>query len=746
VLRRKDVGTVAVMTLLASCSSIRPGDWPTYQHDPGGSRYSPLAQITRDNVASLKVAWAYHMRPASLGETSASSYAGDAVKARHGRFAASEATPLIIDGVMYLPTPYGRVVALDADTGKEIWAYDLDSHDQPATRGVEYWPGSGSAPAEILFGTRSGKLHALVAKTGKPVAGFGVNGVVELKTPEVMNGIPHAPLGMSSPPIVYRDLVITGSRVQEMPTLGAAGDVRAWNVRTGKLVWTFHSVPRPGEAGHDTWEGQSWERRSGVNVWTSLVLDEPRGILYMPFGAPTFDRWGGDRKGSNLFANSIVAVDAATGHYLWHFQTVHHDIWDLDLPSATLLEVHRNGKAVPAIAVMNKTAILFLLDRRTGRPLYEVKETPVPTDTDIASESPWPTQPMPVTPPPLARLAFSLSDLAKVTPELQSYCERLVQDKHIVASKPFQPFRADAAVASFPGSLGGADWGGAAFDPRLGYYIVNTNDLASPEQLVRRPDGSWNMKEGYVYFWNREQRLPCQQPPWGSLYAVDVNTGRIAWRSTLGVTDSLPEGLRNTGRPSAGGPITTAGGLTFIGATDDGYFRAFDTRTGEEVWRYRLPAPIYGTPATYRGKNGKQYVAAVATGGFLDSPVASDTVVAFTLLPGQQPADFLQPDAPAAAQENLHWRQPGEAHLAAPAAPPGPGRDLLQRSCVSCHDISMVTGTRRAPGDWADIVSKMADRGAEVTPQEMQVIEEYLATNFSLPKQDHVPGASHPSE
>jgi quinoprotein glucose dehydrogenase len=625
------MGLAVLLGSITSCSTGRPADWPTYQHDPGGSRYSPLAQITRGNVSRLGIAWTYHMRPASLGETSATSYIGDEGSERRERFAVSEATPLVVDGMMYLPTPYGRVVALDPQTGKELWVYELDHHDQPAMRGVEYWPGSHSAPAEILFGTRSGKLHALEAKTGRPVVGFGVNGVVELKTPDVMNGLPHAPLGMSSPPIVYRDLVITGSRVQEMPTLGAAGDVRAWDVRTGRLVWTFHSVPRPGEIGHDTWEGRSWEKRSGVNVWTALVLDESRGILYMPFGAPSFDRWGGDRKGSNLFANAIVAVDAATGRYLWHFQTVHHDIWDLDLPSATLLEVRKGGRSIPAIAVMNKTAILFLLDRRTGQPIYEVKETPVPTDTDIATESPSPTQPMPVAPPPLGRLAFSFSDLATVTPELHSFCERLVQEKHIVESKPFQPFRADSAVASFPGSLGGADWGGAAFDPRLGYYIVNTNDLASPEQLVQRPDGSWNMKEGYVYFWDQERRLPCQQPPWGSLYAVDVNTGRIAWRSTLGITDSLPQGLRKTGRLSAGGPITTAGGLTFIGATDDNYFRAFDTRTGEEVWTYRLPASIYGTPATYSGRNGKQYVVAVDTGGFADSPVGSDAVVAFAL-------------------------------------------------------------------------------------------------------------------
>jgi len=410
---------------------------------------------------------------------------------------------------------------------------------------------------------------------------------------------------------------------------------------------------------------------------------------------------------------------------------VHHDIWDLDLPSATLLQVRKGGKTIPAIAVMNKTAIVFLLDRRTGTPIYEVRETPVPTDTDIASEAPSPTQPMPVAPPPLARRAFSLSELATVTPELHSFCERLVREKHIVESKPFEPLRADSAVASFPGSLGGADWGGAAFDPRLGYYIVNTNDLASPEQLVQRPDGSWGMKDGYVYFWDYEHRLPCQQPPWGSLSAVDVNTGRIAWHSTLGVTDSLPQGLRKTGRPSAGGPITTAGGLTFIGATDDAYFRAFDTRTGEEVWTYRLPSSIYGTPAAYQGRDGRQYVVAVVTGGFAGSPVGSDVVVAFALPRGGETP--LRLDAPAVDDRpDMRSREPAAAQPGVFAAPAGPGRDLLRRSCVSCHDIGMITSTRRAPGDWAAIVNRMADRGAEATPEELEIIEEYLVANFSV--------------
>ena len=572
------------------------------------------------------------MRPAEAAATQAPlSDTGDAPVIRRSRFSASQATPIVANGRMFLATPYGRVVALDPDTGHELWAFTLPNHDQPSTRGVEYWPGMAGAEAAIFFGTRSGKLIALSAATGKPVETFGQAGIVDMKTPEVMNDYPRAPLGMTSPPITYKNLVITGSRVQETPTQGAAGDVRAWDARTGQLVWTFHTVPRPGELGHDTWEGDSWKQRSGVNVWTSPVIDSDRGILYLPLAAPAFDRWGGDRKGANLFGNSIVAVEAATGKYLWHFQTIHHDIWDLDLPAATLVDVKRAGRKIPAIAVMNKTALVFLLDRVNGKPIYEVKEVPVPTESDIPDESPWPTQPMPVAPPPLARMDFKMSDLANLTPEHRASCERLIADMNIVESKAFQPLRGDSAVASFPGSLGGIDWGGGAFDPQLGFFIVNTNDLASPQRLAKRPDGSWGLKDGYVYFWDIETRLPCQQPPWGSLSAIDVNTGKIAWRSTLGVSDNLPDGLKNTGRISGGGPIVTAGGVTFIGATDDSRIRAFDSKTGAELWTFKLPASIYGTPSTYAGKNGKQFVVAVSTGGFAGNPVESDAVTAFSL-------------------------------------------------------------------------------------------------------------------
>jgi quinoprotein glucose dehydrogenase len=604
-------------------------DWPSYGTDQGATRYSTLKQITPENVSKLQVAWTYHMRPA--GYVPPPLPPGLPPGFRMTGFSSSQATPIVIKGVMYFPSPYGKIVALDADTGKEIWTYQMPQRDQASTRGVQYWPGTKGAKPEIVFGTRSGRLIALDAATGVPVPTFGTAGIVDMKTPEVMNGNSRSQYGMSGPPAIYGDLIITGSRVQESPSLGARGDVRAWDARTGALAWTFHTVPQPGEVGHETWEGDSWKNRSGVNVWTQIVVDEKRGIAYLPIAAPAFDRWGGDRKGDNLFGNSIVAVDAKTGKYLWHFQVVHHDIWDVDLPAATLIDVKKDGRTIPAIAVMSKMAIMFILDRVTGKPIYDVKEVPVPTETDIPGEQPSPTQPMPSAPPPLTRLSFDMADMAAITPELKARCQKMADDFHIVSSRMFQPLRADSAVASFPGSLGGVDYGGGAFDPQRGLYIVNVNSLASPQQLAKQANGSWDLARGYVYFMDRETRTPCGPPPWGELVAVDVGKGTIAWRRPLGTTDSLPEGKRDTGRLSSGAPIATASGLAFFGSTDENKMRAFDTRTGKLLWTAPLPAAIYGSTMTYQGKSGRQYVAAVDTGGFNGAPVLSDEVLAFAL-------------------------------------------------------------------------------------------------------------------
>jgi quinoprotein glucose dehydrogenase len=603
--------------LLAGALAPMPGkaleEWPTYGHDYGDTRFSPLAQITPANVAGLKPVWTYHMRPPG---------------ARRG-FASSEDTPLVVGGVMVVSTPYGRVVALDAESGKQRWAYEVPGGDQPATRGVSYWPG---AKPEIVFGTRAGLLIALDARNGAPVKNFGKDGVLDLHSDAVMQGFPKAALGITSAPVIYKNLIITGSRNQETPQQGASGQVRAFDVRTGREVWHFNGVPRPGEKFHDSWDGDSWVKRSGVNVWTALVLDAKRGIAYLPFGAPTFDQSGNDRKGESLFSNSLVAVNAATGKYLWHFQALHHDLWDYDLPLTTLVEVKKpdakNGRTIPAIAVMSKASLLFLLDRVTGKPIYDIKEVPVPTDTDMIGEAPSPTQPMSVT-PPLGRTSFAMSELANLTPQQKTGCDKIIKDMHIVDGKFLQPQRVDSGVARFPGSWGGVDWSHAAFDPRTGSYILNISNMASPQVMVRKPDGTYDMRDGYQWFWDKVSHMPCQVPPWGELYAVNVNTGAILWHSILGVTDGLAD--PNTGRPNVGGPIATGGGLIFIGGTDDKRLRAFDTKTGKEVWTFLLPASLYGTPLTYQGRHGKQYVAAVTTGGFWGETAGADEVTAFAL-------------------------------------------------------------------------------------------------------------------
>jgi quinoprotein glucose dehydrogenase len=702
-------------TLLAQAGAVAASpepassDWPSYGYDVGGARFSPLTQITRKNVHELKIAWTYHMRPAELAESNPT------------YFLPSEATPLVVAGTLYLPTPYGEVLALDADTGQKRWSYRLPNRDRPATRGVAYWPGNGLAQPRILVGTRSGKLLALQATDGKPSPDFGTGGSVDMKTPEVMNGYPQAMLGMSSPPLVFHDLIITGSQVQEFPTQGAAGDVRAWDAHTGRLVWTFHTVPRPGEPGHDTWEGDSWKNRSGVNVWTSPIADSKRGILYLPIAAPSFDRWGGDRKGMNLFSNTIVALEAATGRYLWSFQTVHHDLWDLDLPAATLIDVNRGGRTIPAIAVANKTAILFLLDRITGKPIYEVREVPVPTQSDIPGEAPWPTQPLPAAPPPLARQSFVMSDLDDLTPQIKARCEQLVKEWNVVESSMFQPPRTGAAVAHFPGGQGGVSWGGSAFDPSRGYYIVNITNVGSPAQLALQANGEWGLAHGYRLFWDRATRIPCQRPPWGELVAVDVNTGRIAWRSTLGVTDNLPEGLRNTGRPSAGGVMATAAGLIFVGATDDSRLRAFDDATGELLWEQRLSASIYATPMTYAGKSGRQYVAAVSTGGMTGSDITNDDVTAFAL----SGASIAAPSAVSAV---------ASGGAKPPEPPSGPGLELIRERCTTCHPATLIfTAPRRSALEWSNTVRQMAARGAALDPAETQAVSDYLGENFGPP-------------
>jgi quinoprotein glucose dehydrogenase len=658
-----DVGAQSTRPAAAST------EWPTYGHDSGGQRFSPLTQITPSNVGQLEVAWVYHMRPAPAAPTAAPGSAPPGTGARGGAgapagappqaqgrgrgrgrggsgFAISQTTPLVVNGVMYITSPYGRVVALDPTTGKEVWVFQVPN-GAPTSRGVEYWPGDAKTPPQIVFGTSDGRLVSLHARTGEPNEAFGEKGSVNLNTPEILRGLPGND-ALSSPPTMYRNLIITGGRTQENPPAGPAGDVRAWDIHTGRLVWTFRSIPQPGERHHETWEGDSWRNRTGVNVWGFITVDAQRGIVYMPFGAPSVDQYGGDRPGDNLFSSSIVAADARTGKYLWHFQVVHHDIWDYDLAAPpALLDVKRGGRTIPAVAVINKTGLLFLLDRVTGKPIYGVEERPVP-QSEVPLERASKTQPFPLKPAPLARMTMTMEEIATVTPELEAACRKLIEGVQI--GGPYLPQGYKRLRLQFPGNHGGVNWGGASFNPQLGYLFVNTNEMgqlaglrerdpqatgpAQPDGVGNRvlPSGPYEGVPGGGRFKDDATNMYCQQPPWGQLTAVNVNTGEFAWRVPLGITESLPAEKQKTGRPGNGGSIATAGGLVFIGATDDARFRAFDARTGNEVWAVKLGGAANATPSTYLGKDGRQYVVIVSTGGgFFGAPLADDSIMAFAL-------------------------------------------------------------------------------------------------------------------
>ena len=444
----------------------------------------------------------------------------------------------------------------------------------------------------------------------------------------------------TSPGIIYKNLIITDAGTGEGPGgsragSGPAGDTRAWDATTGKLVWTFHTVPRSGEFGYDTWSGESAKNRSGVNVWGYMSLDAARGILYMPLGAPNNDRVGIDRPGNNLFSSSVVAVDANTGKYLWHFQLVHHDIWDYDAQSAPLVvDLQRGGQTIPALLVVNKTGLLFTLNRVTGKPIFDVVERPV-QKSDVPGEQASPTQPFPVKPEPLAQTMLSRDNLYKGEPEHQAYCERMVDDNNMKLGGLYMPIARERYSVSPPGPQGGINFWGPAYDPRLHLFVSNTTNLFQPMRLVQQPDGSWinaGPLAGLRRFGDPDRRLPCGPTPWGELVAVNMDTGDIAYRKTLGVSDMLPQAHQNTGRPSTGGVILTASGLTFVGGTDDFRFRAFATATGEKLWEIKLPSSIEATPITYTGSDGRQFVAVVATGGSLTgSEVTNDEIITFAL-------------------------------------------------------------------------------------------------------------------
>ena len=592
-------------------------NWTHVGQDPGGTKYSTLDQINTGNVKSLQKAWTFHT--------------GD----KTGFF---ESTPLVVDGTMYVTAQNG-VYALDAQTGAQLWKFESDGGTR---RGVTYWPGDGATPARI-FGSTQERLVALDAKTGRLVPQFGQGGFVDMGTT------------MASPASLYKDVLITPA---------TSPVIRAWNARTGALLWKFDLIAQPGDPNSKTWEGESWKAVGGTNTWGYLTVDTERGIVFVPTSiAGENDYVGVTRPGDNLYGTALVAIDIATGKRLWHQQLVHHDIWDNDLGAhPTLIDVSRNGKTIPAVAQITKMGLLFIFNRVTGEPMFGMEERPVPQST-VPGEKTAATQPFPVKPPPLARNSIKRSELpTNISPEHTAYCQGLWEKYGLQDSVPYTPWKVTQDVVVFPGAIGGGNWGGVAYNKKNNLVITNVMNAGQWGHLEKSDGapiggdqpgvgggrggrggpgaggGPPRSREPYRKvtpeggrFWDPKTQYSCAPTPWGELIAVNTNTGDIAWRVPLGSFDELEKKGIKAGRPSLGGAITTAGDLVFIAATTDGYFRAFDARNGAELWSTKLTVPGHSIPSTYMGTDGKQYVAiTVGGGGFLRSPLG-DEVVAFRL-------------------------------------------------------------------------------------------------------------------
>ena len=604
-------------------------DWPMFNRDLAGTRYSPLKQIDPGNVSKLTKAWQYRFNRE-----------GKTINGLSASELYQEITPIVVNGIMYSPSG-DRVVALEPETGKELWSYEV-AGGLASFRGVAYWAGDRNNPPRIVF-TTGRKMMALNARTGKVDPGFGKEGSVDLE-------VPYAGV-----PTIYKNLLFIGTNFYGpgerhiAPQLDQAGgqipEQHAYDIRTGKELWTFHTIPREGEPGNETWAKGTWQNRTGNNVWAfALTVDEERGILYIPVSGPGANIYGGDRPGANLFGNTLVALDANTGKMKWYFQTVHHELWDYNLPPAPgLIDIKKDGKTIPALAQVGKSGYMFILNRVTGEPVYGVEERPVPK-SDVPGEVSYPTQPFPLKPPAISRTAMTKDDIVTATdttPDHAKACQELWERAGLFNNGPFTPFpfHADGSNSKpaiiFPGFTGGANWGGTATDPKLGYIFVNTKESPAVGWMQVNPKYVAGNKEGIEpYIRSAPQGLgsfsapahdadgkqignyPCFKPPWGRLIAVNAATGDFAWQVPLGITESLPEGKQNTGLTNTAGPIVTAGGLVFIGSTGDNRFRAFDSKTGKELWSAKLDYTATAVPMTFMGKNGKQYVAIVAaTGG-----------------------------------------------------------------------------------------------------------------------------------
>jgi quinoprotein glucose dehydrogenase len=649
--------------------------WPAYGGTQDQIRYSALRQIDRSNVARLEVAWTYDSNETGGLQTQ----------------------PIVVDGVLYACTPTHKIFALGAATGQHLWTFDAGLKSQGPNRGLMYWAEPGGSDKRV-FASVDQYLYALDAASGKPIPEFGENGRIDLRRDLDRNPDTQS-VRLTSPGVVYKDLVIVGGRVSEgLPS--SPGHVRAYSAKTGKLRWTFHTIPHPGESGHETWSPDSWRENGGANSWPGMALDEARGIVFVPTGSAAADFYGANRRGDNLYANSLIALDADTGRRIWHFQIVRHDIWDRDLPSPpSLVTVTRDGRRIEAVAQATKHAYVFVFDRATGKPLFPLENRKFPA-SDVPGEVTADTQPIPTAPRPFARQTLTVEMLTTRTPEARTWA--LTTLASFRNDGQFLPFAVGKQTVIFPGFDGGAEWGGQAFDPETGLYYVNANDmpwtgglapaersstgralylqhcaschrddfLGTPPQIAslvgvgqRRTrqqiaavieTGAGRMPgfptlappavdaiiehliagteaplggsktpappldyrfTGYRKFLDPDG-YPAVAPPWGTLTAINLNDGAFAWQIPLGEYPELAaRGMRNTGSENYGGPIVTAGGLVFIGATNfDRKFRAFDKATGVLLWETTLPFSGNATPATYE-LAGRQFVVIAAGGG-----------------------------------------------------------------------------------------------------------------------------------
>ncbi|MGC1270679.1 MAG: PQQ-binding-like beta-propeller repeat protein [Croceibacterium sp.] len=624
-----------------------PNQWPAHGGGPEQLNFSPLTQITPANVARLQPAWTYRYG------------AGQSRQGDEGIDFRFEITPLIIGGTMYISTPAAprapnlraSVTALRPETGEVIWKYDspLNIHG----RGLAYWPGDAATAPRLIFGTDKGMVAAIDVTTGRLAQGFGRNGMIDAYVgvaSEIVGDTRRNSYTIPNPVAVYGNLLITGSRPGEAGPPAPRGDIRAWDAKTGRLVWTFHTVPQPGEPGHETYQGDSWREVSGANVWTTMTVDQENGIVFAPVGDLNSNE---KATGTQLFAASLLALDAKTGKLLWHRQMVHRDMYDFDAPTpAVLIDFRKSdGKSVPAVMVTGKQGLLFIFDRKTGEPLNGWEERPTPNIVPGQEGLIWPTQPWPTAPGPLARTQMTRDEIPNIVPGMRAACQKIWDDADIVSVPLYAPRQSPLhGTVSYPSSTGGPNWGGGAYNPETGmYYIASQNRVGFRPKVASATDvGGMNRTERpaggnqpprsqrpqppFTFDAGNGVYLSCGATPWGELVAVDVKNLKIAWRVPLGDTEALGARGRNTGAPTLGGAVTTQSGLVFVGGANDRKLRAFDARTGKELWETQLEASAHSTPITYMGSDGKQYVVAAAGGGTsAGGPEMSDTLVAFKL-------------------------------------------------------------------------------------------------------------------